>query len=111
MEAKELRIGNIVKRSDLSPEFVIETPSDLLMADYFSPIILNEEWMGRFGFTIECSELILRIGTGAYLLFKGGKIYLNWGQFSEDTLVEPCEYVHQLQNLIFSLSGQEPTIK
>lgn len=113
MEAKELRIGNLV----LSPydnANIEVNGTDIFMLENkhhrevkFQPIPLTEEWLLKFGFKRfpwglvkgnilfkdnlknPCEELILEIGNGFRVTIK---------------------YVHQLQNLYFALTGKELTL-
>lgn len=80
-----------------------------------APIPLTEDWLLRFGF--EKSDRGF---------FREEKPYeLQWGDLGDGpelvilspdgcthghTIYFPCKYVHQLQNLLFSLTGQELTI-
>lgn len=71
----------------------------------FKPIPLTEEWLLKFGFEEK------------YGYIKNG-VHLNtdYSLFIEDEIgfnewTADCEYVHQLQNLYFALTGEELIIK
>ncbi len=84
-----------------------------------SPIPLTEEWLIKMGFNTEynagyigidvaCTDFVLATpenktdgGDGFRWLYNQGGVYL----------LTPLKYVHQLQNLFFSLTGEELTIK
>jgi len=121
MDAKDLRIGNLVNYSDqfgIWQDSIRELRSDYAMLtnhgaqfDYngLKPILLTDEWLLKFGFE--------RLNN-AYQA-PGKKSYLNpgfslWNPVGEseftlnDTVLCPkTEYVHQLQNLYFALTGTE----
>ena len=111
MEASELRIGNFIigtyenEDNNLVHETVCEfkfyncydnyywVESEDLIEEFtgFKPIPLTEEWLLKFGF--EFKEPIL---TSAWKNSAVG-----------DVLITKCEFVHQLQNLFFALTGEE----
>jgi len=113
MNAKELRIGNVVINrllSTVSGEYLVTSDVFAFIEnnpdqDIYHPILLHEEYLGRFGFKkiegfddaiilikddVEL-EFVTRYSTCAYLN------YLN----------NECKYVHQLQNLYFALTNKE----
>lgn len=118
MEARELRIGNYVKYKCCVGD-LHESQVDEIKRNGFAwcggwmakePILLTEEWMVKFGFE---SKGIIKIGEE-----KDGEIYWYKNQLhisdmrdSSYSFVSKCEYVHQLQNLYFALTGEELTIK
>jgi hypothetical protein len=99
----------------------------LVEIDRIDPIPLTEEWMLKFGFEkIEYSDERHGFGT-EYNLKLNDDIFLNYSDdFSlaiyrnekamEDEVGilpkwEAIKHVHQLQNLIFALVGEEITLK
>ena len=84
----------------------------------FEPIPLTEEWLTKFGFEKDDVNTYIHYslpsGTGIY--FESGN---DWnfndanicGDYDECIHVKLPQYVHQLQNLYFSLTGKELTIK
>lgn len=113
MKANELRIGNLVydpfdhcSVSILDIDFIAEHLKT------FKPIPLTEEWLLKFGFVKGESH-----ETGAiYYNYDIDdkryhvKMYNGKATFDIDWLI-PCEYVHQLQNLFFALTGTELAIQ
>jgi len=118
MKANELRIGNYVKQSEtgvstchcpgdvfewsLSDFYEVEC-SQLLM-DTIEPIPLTEEWLLKFGFTGD----YLFHDIEYFSLSKtntGGNYYCVY--FENEYTAVYIEYVHQLQNLYFALTGTE----
>ena len=119
MEAKELRIGNLIMFGELRHEC---KPHDILnlyqseiaqreISEY-KPIPLTEEWLVKFGFEKNENEtncehwhfgenpfthdyMIQLKNTGQ------GYFFQNWHH--------RIKYVHQLQNIYFALTGEELT--
>jgi len=100
----ELRVGNWV----LSPtqgEIQIENGWQIDEGEEVKPIPLTEEWLERFGF--EYSDLN---GDSGLWKIPPFQIYGKYNQFLYDYRLD-VNYVHQLQNLYFALTGEELTIK
>lgn len=108
MEAKDLRIGNLVKWVDDETQVIPITATRLInfsvgMED-IEPIPLTEEWLMNFGFIIDYDK-------GCYFKeFNRSCLYID----SEEFIIyiagdEICtlEYLHQLQNLFFAITGRE----
>ncbi len=108
MEATELRIGNYIYYGfenrvwQVSPISISGIENNTVKSE---PIPLTEEWLVNFGFTktghyywdvlyFELTEL----GNGKYINSVNGHEY--------DHGIE-IQYVHQLQNLYFALTGEE----
>jgi hypothetical protein len=114
MKASELRIGNWLLFTDWPAQgFRQMTGNDIGVCEkdpkwldyFFKPIPLTEEWLLKFGFD-----------KGSYFFSKDGfEFYLNDGENGNwYPLVGgsvKIEYVHQLQNLYFALTGEELTIQ
>lgn len=113
MEATELRIGNYVDWDHL------DVPSEITLMDfamiYDEDIVLDkcqgipltEEWLLRFGFEImdiKGSKVI--DVAGWYSEWKDNEI-----DFAYAEEIRKLKYVHQLQNLVHALTGEELTIK
>jgi hypothetical protein len=123
LKAKDLRIGNYYgyaheeslsyHQADIdfikTQQEYNEDPDD----DQFSrgwwafPIPLTQEWMVKFGFEYDrvtwfkINVMLVKRSSEGYSVFYGT------GHLSEVTL----NYVHQLQNLYFALTGEELTLK
>jgi len=126
MEAKELRIGNWVYNDTQEINFQVDggciaTEELRYKANNlykgFDAIPLTEEWLLKFGFkqreneAYEFFEIDSVIG-----LFYLRPSYLGGYYFGNDVSDElndqiNYEYVHQLQNLYFALTGEELTVK
>lgn len=125
MKANELRIGNLVcdieqkevdkivgieeKRVSVEGSTFAYTPIDEIL-----PIELTEEWLIKFGF---------RIGRKNYSLNSGRELheyactdyFIIWHNIKKGWCINEFpdsnqyyfQYVHQLQNLYFALTGEE----
>lgn len=74
------------------------------------PIPLTEEWLFKFGFDKPAYSICGDI----FHLTKWDKNPLDWCvamNKNNAIIVEKLQYVHQLQNLYFALTGEELTIK
>jgi hypothetical protein len=112
MNAKELRIGNYLKKDGVMVTIDARSIFDIWDVDErYKPIPLTEDWLLKFGFSEN---------------YHG--IYSTWGFQDFDRYFEinqePClfeyfaspkwiklEFVHQLQNLYFALEGEELKFK
>lgn len=110
MKAKELRIGNLVEINAPIINKVIAVDVYHISKikknkDCCKPIPLTEEWLVNFGFY----EREFSFDKGSFYLTKriGEKAYL----YQETKSPFRVEFVHQLQNLYFALTGEELTLK
>jgi hypothetical protein len=110
MKARELRIGNWVHNSINNQDFQIDCflgrelctnvcefdseEFDSKIKD-LQPIPLTEEWLLNFGYQI-----------GMFWILSTGEFRINISGIHYD-----IQYVHQLQNLYFALTGGELTLK
>jgi hypothetical protein len=127
MKANELRIGNLVNRHKFEGDVVhvidskdieiIENsdPKSILYVKNYSPITLTEEWFLKFGFEKDgrvLSKMFSKIDLQVSVNIVGDKyciIYVS-GAFG---MIQPrhLKYLHEIQNLIHALTGEELTIK
>lgn len=105
--ANELRIGNWVNNGFKDYQVSVATIWQLgLWYATALPIPLTEEWLLRFGFEVlEFDHKENQYG------FKGRLIVIRHGLFCDYGTSVIIKHVHQLQNLYFSLTGEELTIK
>lgn len=114
MEARELRLGNYVYTQ--SGKLVVNRDSiykvenvNMQSARKYEPIPLTEEWLEKLGFEKKSGRE-----------YSKGRFTYRFQQ--EDLIVEgycydyngiTChpEYIHELQNIIFALTGEELSIK
>ena len=103
MEAKELRIGNLI---EYAGDYVsvntyhistIEAGKEPFKSRY-KPIPLTEEWLVKFGFDKGTMCWFNDTNIGFEFNAKG---VVKWNQ------PKHIKHVHQLQNLYFALTGEE----
>jgi len=122
MKATELRIGNYI---NYSKENVIVTIGDLAvlqqrendkLATPYEPIPLTEEWLLKFGFKQQNEFYVISDDLSHYVeLLNVRDEWYPWiielPELSHESEQKVCipyiQYVHQLQNLYFALTGEE----
>lgn len=121
MKVNELRIGNWLHSNLTNIDFTLDIQTLSTMITYgnenggrvwIAPIPLTEEWLLKFGFENDydgCPTLNHKASRFQYSINSKELLYQqtphnDWSGF-------PCQYVHQLQNLYFALTGEELTIK
>jgi hypothetical protein len=127
MKANELRIGNWYYTNDGKPEQIDGhgisqfQDGEVLgqVNDFIKPIPLTEEWLLKFGFEkypyLDKYKLIEKKGfikkESSYMVLcyflNGYGFCTNHGEDMQSFGNLSIEYVHQLQNLYFALTGQE----
>lgn len=131
IKANELRIGNLVVKSDQihsdSPQYgqITTVYVDKANVDYhypltwYKPIPLTEEWLLKFGFEKYDEIYWFLPNYPSYEICPNEPLQLflpcETTDESEYYVVKDSnckiQYVHQLQNLYFALTGEELTIK
>ena len=136
MKATELRIGNLVWHIGLGEAKVGELRKDAIVLlnpkddkgfkyepmnnfHRIEPIPLTEEWLLKFGFNKEYQKGYIGIDVcnSDFVLtepLKMGEWQTNYTfQFETGSVpkFKEIEYVHQLQNLYFALTGEELILK
>ena len=119
MEANELRIGNWVRwdyeessEGNVYPvEYGYELDDIKNNPNIVKPIPLSEEWLLKFGFN-KVSD-IWEFWKNSGWDLRQHKLENKWWLFynGQDLDCVRIDYVHQLQNLYFALTGEELTIK
>lgn len=120
--AQELRIGNRVfyKTVDLDTgedflEEIVISANDIKTLEnstrqIFLPIPLTEEWLLKFGFEYRehLNDWFIPMGEKNLTILiwsRSGTRGCNPNEYA--LFFHHCEYVHQLQNLYFALTGEE----
>jgi hypothetical protein len=129
MKINELRIGNFIqvpygneepwiREVDyLSGDFVVTQNGRYCNDDEFDFAPLTEEWLLKFGF-VKYDQMgdnsfwnyNLPNHRGWNLAIFNPGIYVSFGTLNWDNC-PTIQYIHQLQNLYFCLTGQELTFK
>jgi hypothetical protein len=113
MKANELRIGNLIDTGDFhipSCKGIYEMKNDwFTYSNMFNPIPLTEEWLLKFGFKQDETYCSIHIKYGIELMNIANKYFR--GYYRGATIAIDIQYVHQLQNLYFALTGEELTVK
>lgn len=109
MKAAELRIGNITKRIKTGEVFTviaidISSVAHGMLA--LEGLPLTEEWLLKFGFEKK-SEGKFEHNVNPLIIYKNERMGFYYGE----AIGISHNYVHQLQNLYFALTGEELTIK
>ncbi|MEL7678146.1 hypothetical protein [Elizabethkingia meningoseptica] len=114
MKIQELRIGNYLKYEMNQFHIIVESielTNNLVNAtdiEYLEPIPLTEERLLEFGFD---SDLVLR-SEGLELSYTPDPSNIEVStKFELNGVNIPIEYVHQLQNLYFVLTGKDLKLK
>lgn len=108
INANELRIGNYLTIIGITP-IKIDAQRILSISNGdtdYKPIPITEEWLLKFGF-VKSDHY-----SGGYKWHNGMFYILELAKdafYCDYTLIFSVDYVHQLQNLYFALTGTELT--
>lgn len=117
MEAKELRLGNLVYLPSEAVYSVDVLYKDYDMLKHWKPIPLTEDWLLKSGLKEFDGYFQKNMGFYSFKIKEGvdisGDVYFHpekysWTMFG---FVGRLYFVHQLQNMYFALTGEELTIK
>lgn len=121
LKENDLRIGNFIKVISSTKTFdsyitqakgydIVRIEEKSFNYWNYEPVILTEEWLLKFGFEkiIESNES--NFTNGVYNLFTNSLGEVNFYFFKEGDWYQKIDYVHQLQNLYFALTGSELTV-
>lgn len=123
MRSEELRMGNLVMYSADGSIFTVDEISRTGLGVYndeentwieieeFEGVKLTEEWLKKLGFIYQGSDGYSCLEKSTLLFYfslrNGLMPSLFYRQTTESDNVKGCMYVHQLQNVFFSLTGTE----
>ena len=114
MKASELRIGNFVQLNTnitqvdvIDYNQIIATEFGLIELKYIKPIQLTEELLIKFGGILDYEDDSYVFGNFAVSVNKKSEAIM----FFKDEQISEFNYVHQLQNLYFALTGEELILK
>ena len=121
MKANELRIGNwVLNYKDIPTQILEWTGNEAYLTEgrraygikTSNSIPLTEEWLVKFGFyKIPDRSYEIQAKYFDLQVYIPGKYFGVVAGRDEIALNYNLEYVHQLQNLYFALTGEELTIK
>lgn len=128
LTGQELRIGNIVLFMQDDTVFTVNSIDDLgigvqneventwIEIGEFEAIELDFEWIKKFKFSQNYTTDPQEQNPSEIFCIDEFALHLVGGQlpfrfFSYENLVSEVEFVHQLQNLFFCLTGKELTLK
>ena len=107
MDSRQFRIGNLVIWKDSGKEFEVTLQSLYEGANLdWKPILITKERLLRFGFK-ECHLGGFSIKIDTYEEIEFNSVLLCW----VIGVKKPIKYIHQLQNLYFSLTQKELKLK
>lgn len=121
--SNELRIGNWIHEADgngqvtvIDAEWITTNCTNLsLPIECFTPIPLTPEVLEKCGFDWiiwdgnEHHKVLSYKNTPIHTYWDGSDWCFKYG-FDSDLTFAACQYVHQLQNLIHVLTGEELTV-
>ena len=120
--ANEMMLGNFLqwKGSDVENNYfnVTSIEPDFDWLEEAEPIPLTEEWLLKFGFEIKETNGLLNVSINDFIRLELMKLSPEYCVFlvAKNNLdfclsLNRIKYVHQLQNLYFTLTGKHLTIK
>lgn len=123
MEAKNLRIGNIV-RSKINGISKVEQIGSSINSEYvggrslegnywessYLPVEITEQWLLRFSYKKDGPEFKINDNDRFSIYKPNGYDHFVFCD-GLSVLTEKIKYVHQLQNLFFALTGTELEMK
>jgi hypothetical protein len=117
LKANDLRVGNYVKGighkiswlvDGIEGDFIYSSKAWRLI-NCFEGIPINKEWLLKFG--IQYSEFEDLFQIGGYDIDAKDGLYCHFYFNEYGDWYKEIQYVHELQNLYFALTGEELTIK
>lgn len=120
MKASELRIGNLVNSylGQITVNSKNLTMLELGNLEDLEGVLLTEEWLVKFGFEIKDKEngghvVPTRKQLNEYLYCNKDGVVALVSELTgyKDFIIKEIQYVHQLQNLYYALTGHELPIK
>ena len=121
LKESDLRIGNFIKVISTTKTFdsfitqakgydIVRIEEKSFNHWNYEPIILNEEWLLKFGFKKTIGSNESNFTDGVYNFFTNSLGEVNFYYFKEGDWYQKLDYVHQLQNLYFALTQREITV-
>ena len=120
MDISEIRFGQLYFNEKGKVEVFEMRPIQVDYINEWKPIPLTDEWLLKFGFENKgiygFHKLITETSIeddGASIWFFKGKMYIAGPDAPNEhyCILVKCEYIHQLQNLYWCLTGNELELK
>lgn len=124
MNVRELRIGNLVSKntaqggwwidSDVMASDFGKTAAGTLLCESFEPIPITEGWLVKLGFNKYDDLFILTCKNDIdiyYNINPENSISIGNGDYHGTFSMKHIKSIHELQNLYFSLTGEELEIE
>lgn len=129
MKASELRIGNLIEFMHHTMGWSQPTACEAWMItdcikypETYRSITLTEEWLLKFGFerlhfnnyqSYYSNRLIMIVfhNNGNHCIPLMQSIFYNRNNIFDRSITINFQYIHQLQNLYFAITGEELTLK
>lgn len=117
IQDKHLMVGNkVYDRGQIKTVEAINGNAVLLNGqwknngDNVDPIPLTPEILEKCGFEYEGISTLTKDGFPVYFKKKGAALQA-FVHYLDKPIKVPCEYVHQLQNLVYILTGEELNVE
>jgi hypothetical protein len=112
MEARELRIGNIVNVGTI--ENMLESGVHVGKGKCYSyseiePVLITDEMLLKIGSKETHSKYYEIDNFDIQISLNEGICYVH--HYDEDAIKWPCKYLHQLQNIYFAKNNKELEVK
>jgi len=107
MKANEFRLGNLIYYKTEFGELMVYRMANIHAETYlgvYEPIPLTPEILGKCGFSFFCNGYYANKGSFELCIIENEFIYFS---IEQQITGKKIEYVHQLQNLYFALTGTE----
>ena len=117
----DLRIGNFIKVISTTKTFdsyitqakgydIVRIEEKSFNTWNYDPVILDEEWLLKFGFKKIVGNCEINYTNGVFHIFINSLNEVNFNFFPNFEWYKKIKYVHELQNLYFALTGTELTL-
>ena len=121
LKESDLRIGNFIKvisSTKTFDSFITQAKGyDIVRIEEksfnhwnYEPVVLNEEWILKFGFKRIEGNCERNYTNGVFHVFINSLNEVNFNFFPNFEWYKKIKYVHELQNLYFALTGSELTV-
>ena len=106
MEAKELRIGNLLIENNKQYKLQLADFYNMYLDDdcIFEPIPLTEEWLLKFGFENKILSSEFSITNFPFIIYNN-EIWTD--RDNDDDAICRVDFVHELQNFYFAVKKKE----